>query len=129
MWGDVENAVAMWLRSQLGDGVRVVNELPTTLEKSLPLVQVQLLPGGGDDDRDDQAVVDVDTFAATRTAMWTVAERVRTAMLAAPGNVSGGVRIDRVTTDVRPGCVPYGNPALRRAVATYRLTSRAQAPA
>lgn len=128
-WGDIEQAAAVWLRSR-HSGVRVVNELPATLDKTLPLVQVQVTPGGGDDGGTSEAcLIDVDTFAATRTAMWDLSRDVRTSMLALAGQYIGGLAIDTVSTEARPAPVDYGNPAVRRAVATYRLTSRAQAPA
>jgi hypothetical protein len=127
-WGDIEQATAVWLRSRHA-GVRVANELPADLEKKLPLVQVQVTPGGGEDGTTGVTLVDVETFAGTRTAMWDLARTVHTSMLALAGQYVGDLVIDSVSTDSRPAPVDYGNPALRRAVATYRLTSRAQAPA
>ncbi|RLL68135.1 hypothetical protein [Streptomyces sp. Z26] len=128
-WGDVELAVAVWLRSR-HPGVRVVNELPSKLEEKLPLLQVQVAPGGGDGGEvTESCLIDLDAFAADRTAMWTLARQARTSMLALAGRHVGGLVIDTATTEVRPAHVDYGNPLLRRAVATYRLTSRAQAPA
>ena len=127
-WGDVEQAVAVWLRGR-HTGVRVANELPTELEKKLPLVQVQVTPGGGEEGTTGVTLLDVETFAGTRTAMWDLARAVHTSMLALAGQRAGGLVVDSVSTDSRPAHVDYGNPALRRAVATYRLTSRAQAPA
>ena len=127
-WGDIEEAVAVWLRSRHA-GVRVTNELPADLEKKLPLVQVQVTPGGGEDGTTGVTLMDVETFAATRVAMWDLARTVHTSMLALAGQYVGALVIDSVSTDSRPAPVDYGNPALRRAVATYRLTSRAQAPA
>lgn len=130
-WGDIEYAAMLIIRAALPPAARVVNELPADLEKKLPLVQVQILPGGGDDRVTDTALVDVDTFAATRTAMWDLAREVRAALLAASGQHVPGARvvIDTVDTSSRPAPVPYGTPAIHRAVATYALTSRAQAPA
>lgn len=128
MWPDIELAVMLGLRPQLS-GVRVTDELPPQLETKLPLVLVQLVPGGGDNRIEDEAILDVAAFAADRAAMWALAERARTAMLRLNGSYAGGLRIDTVDTESRPGEVPYGNVAVRRAIATYRLTSRAQAPA
>lgn len=128
-WGDVEQAVTLWLRSRHPTPVRVVQELPADLEKKLPLLQVQVTPGGGEVGTTGITLIDLDTFAATRGAMWDLANRARTSMLALAGQHVGGLVIDTVATDVRPAPVDYGSPALRRAVATYRLTSRAQAPA
>lgn len=129
-WGDIEYAAMLVLRAGL-PSVRVVNELPTNLETQLPLVQVQILPGGGDDQVTDTALVDVDCFAGTRTNMWDLARKARAVLLAASGQHIPGARvvIDSVETSSRPAPVSYGNPAIRRAVATYALTSRAQAPA
>jgi hypothetical protein len=127
-WGDLEQAVSLWLRSR-HPGVRVVQELPVDLETKLPLLQVQVTPGGGEDGTTGVTLLDVDAFASTRAGMWTLANTARTSMLALAGQYAGGLVIDSVSTDVRPAPVAYGNPALRRAVATYRLTSRAQAPA
>ncbi|MFH9011231.1 hypothetical protein ACH4C6_07625 [Streptomyces sp. NPDC017943] len=127
-WGDIEQATAVWLRSR-HTGVRITNELPADLDKKLPLVQVQVTPGGGEEGTSAVTLIDVETFAGTRTAMWDLARRVHTSMLALAGQYVGALVIDSVSTDSRPAPVDYGNPALRRAVATYRLTSRAQAPA
>ncbi|MEY2249318.1 hypothetical protein AB8A21_41475 [Streptomyces sp. BF23-18] len=127
-WGDVERAVDLWLRAR-HTGVRVVNELPADLEKQLPLVQVQVTPGGGEDGTTGVTLLDVESFGVNRTAMWDLARAVHTSMLALSGRHSGGLVIDAVSSDARPAPVDYGNPAVRRAVATYRLTSRAQAPA
>jgi hypothetical protein len=129
MWGDIEYAVVQWLKAQLPPGVRLVNELPSDLAGSVPLVQVQVVPGGGGDRITDTVMIDVDSFAATRTLMWDLAEDVRTAMLAANGRAAAGIRFDTVDTESRPGYSSYANTAVRRAVATYRLTCRAQAPA
>jgi hypothetical protein len=120
----------VWLRSRLS-GVRVTDELPDKLESRLPLVWVRVVPGGGDDRVTDSATLDIQCFAADRAAMWQLAERTRAALLDAEGQYvpETSTVIDTVDTEQRPGEVPYGNPALRRAVATYVLTSRAQAPA
>ncbi|MEU9199018.1 hypothetical protein [Streptomyces sp. NPDC048332] len=128
MWADIELAVMTGLRPHL-PGVRVADELPDQLETRLPLDWVQVA-GGADDQVTDTATVDVHSFAATRAAAWDLAERTRTAMhaLAATHNPGQKVVIDDVTTAERPVLVPYGNPALRRAVATYTVSTRERAP-
>ncbi|MEV7959302.1 hypothetical protein ACIO6T_41410 [Streptomyces sp. NPDC087532] len=127
MWADTELAVITGLRPHL-PGVRVTDELPDQLEKFLPLVQVRVV-GGGDDEVTDTATVDVQAFASTRARMWELAEQARTAMhaLAATHVPGQAAVIDTVTTAARPAEVPYGNPALRRAVATYTVATRVRA--
>ncbi|MYR37047.1 hypothetical protein GTX14_09865 [Streptomyces sp. SID4944] len=124
MWADVELLVMTGLRPLL-PGVRVVDELPDKLETRVPLVQV-LVVGGADDRVTDTATVDVVAFAATRAAVWALAEQTRVAMhtLAATHQPAQKAVIDDVTTAQRPTVVPYGNPAVRRAIATYALSAR-----
>ncbi|MER7696165.1 hypothetical protein [Streptomyces sp. NPDC096095] len=127
LWADVELLVMTGLRPLL-PGVRVVDELPDRLETRVPLVSV-LVVGGGDDEITDTATVDVAAFAATRAAAWALAEQTRRAMhaLAATHNAGQKVVIDDVSTQERPAVVPYGNPAVRRAVATYAVSTRTRA--
>ncbi|MFJ8883606.1 hypothetical protein ACIRJR_09350 [Streptomyces sp. NPDC102402] len=127
MWADIELAVMTGIRPHL-PGVKVADELPDKLETRLPLVWVQVA-GGGDDRVTDTATVDVHSFAATRAATWDLAEQTRKAMhaLAATHNPGQKAVIDDVTTQQRPALVPYGNPALRRAVATYTVSMRERA--
>lgn len=121
---DIEYAATLWLRAR-HPGVKVVNELPSTLETTLPLLFVAHVPGGGDDGVSGEAALDVQAFAATRTAMWTLAEAAHESMRAMRGQHAGGLAVDDVVTDALPGFVPYNNPAVRRTVASYRLTRRA----
>ncbi|MEL3944876.1 hypothetical protein [Streptomyces sp. LNU-CPARS28] len=121
---DIEYAATLWLRAR-HTGVKVVNELPSTLEQVVPLLFVAHVPGGGDDGISGEAALDVQAFAATRTAMWSLAEAAHESMLAMRGRYAGGLAIDDVETDTLPGFVTYNNPAVRRTVASYRLTRRA----
>ncbi|MFH9692636.1 hypothetical protein ACH4L3_05430 [Streptomyces globisporus] len=127
LWADVELLVMTGLRPLL-PGVRVVDELPDRLEDRVPLVSV-LVVGGGDDRITDATTVDVVAFAKTRAETWALAEQTRRAMhsLAATHNPGQKAVIDDVTTSQRPAIVPYGNPAVRRAVATYTVSARARA--
>jgi hypothetical protein len=123
MWPDIEVAVMKGMRAHLA-GVRVTAEIPATVETLVPVVVVQVA-GGADAHTSDTATIDVEAFAADRAAMWQLAERARSAVHALAAAVAGGVVIDTVDTLQRPVPVPYGNPAVRRAIATYTLTTRA----
>jgi hypothetical protein len=127
MWPDVELAVIKAVRERLG-GPRVTDEVPARVETLGAVVVVQVA-GGADDRITDTVTVDVAAFAADRTAMWQLAERVRQAVHALAATMAGGVVIDTVDTEQRPVEVPYGNPGVRRAIATYRLTTRARTDA
>lgn len=132
MWPDAELAVTAYLTSQLGLGVRVCNELPADLAGEVPLIAVRRVTGGGDDRVDDDAVIDVECFAADRGGAWDLTTQMRTAMHRLGGRyvplpTGGGVVVDVADTDNGPGEIPYANPAVRRTVTTYRLTCRAQA--
>lgn len=127
VWPDMELAVMAGMRARLA-GVRVTVEVPPKVETVLPVVVVQVA-GGADSHTSDTVTVDVEAFAADRAAMWQLAERARTAVHTLAAAVAGGVVIDSVTTVQRPVPVPYGNPAVRRAIATYTLTTRASSNA
>ncbi|MCX4661500.1 hypothetical protein [Streptomyces uncialis] len=122
-WPDIELVVMQGLRPLL-PGVRIADEVPPRVETLLPVVTVQAAPGGGYDRITGTAALDVSAMAATRGAMWTLARRVRAALHTLPGTGPGGHRIDTVTGDW-PVEIPYGNPGLRRAIATYAVTLRA----
>lgn len=121
-FADVELVVRTALAAAL-PGVRVVSVLPSTLVP--PVVRVARGPGG-DDRVHDMPAVDIDCFAATRSAMWILAEDVRQAMLDLRNSAAGGSLIDSVTTRSGPMFLPYGNPDVQRAVAVYGLTLRIQ---
>ncbi|MFF2651471.1 hypothetical protein [Streptomyces sp. NPDC058045] len=124
MWPDMELAVITGVRAELG-GPRVTDEVPPRVETLVPVVVVQVA-GGADSHTSDTVTLDVAVFAADRAAMWQLAERARHAVHALAATMAGGVVIDTVDTVQRPVEIPYGNPAIRRAVATYTLTTRAR---
>lgn len=127
VWPDMEVAVMTGMRARL-TGVRVTAEVPPKVETVLPVVVVQVA-GGADTHTSDTVTVDVEAFAADRASMWQLAERARRAVHALAAAVAGTVVIDTVDTVQRPVPVPYGNPAVRRAIATYTLTTRASTDA
>ncbi|MDX2863214.1 hypothetical protein [Streptomyces scabiei] len=123
MWPDIELAVMKGMRTHL-TGVRVTDEVPPKVETLGPVSGKCLHVDGG-------GVAGVAVGAARhlhdddRAAMWQLAERARQAVHALAASVAGDVVIDTVDTVQRPVPVPYGNPAVRRAIATYTLTTRA----
>jgi hypothetical protein len=121
MWPNAERTIRAYLATQLPG--RVVNELPGQFEDQLPVTRVTLGPGT-DDGVTDAPLVDVESFGADRAAMWTLAEQARQALHALAGHAHDGVLVDSVTTATRPSYVDYGNPKVRRAVASYRVTLR-----
>lgn len=127
-WPDSEVAVINWLAAWLPKGMEVRAEAsPNSLKP--PFVLVRRIPGGEHDGVSETAIVDVDVFGANRAAMWTLARQVQAAMLALSAHTAKTGLIDEVQVESNFGHVDYGNPNLRRAVATFRLTTRPQATA
>lgn len=123
-WPNIEVAVIQWLLTHLSGSVEVRPEADSELAP--PYVLVQRVPGGTNDGLNDHATVDVDVFGHDRSEMWGLAEQVHAAMLKLAAEAPRGEFIDHVSTDMNFGLIGYGNPKLRRAVATYRITSRPQ---
>lgn len=120
-WPDVEKVATTYLRGLIAG--RVVTRLPSDLEAVLPVTRVTRGPGS-DDGITDGPLLDVESFAADRGAMWTLAEETRQALHALAGQAVDGVLVDSVTTATGPVRVDYENPAVERAVASYRLALR-----
>ncbi|NML55402.1 hypothetical protein HHL19_16660 [Streptomyces sp. R302] len=121
VWPDLEVELVAYLTARRA--VRVLTELPANLGDILPVVQVQRLPGGGDDGfRLDRALVGVDVYAATRGDASTLAELVRDDLINhLPGTATARAVFGRVATVSAPSWRPYENPGLRRSGATYEV--------
>jgi hypothetical protein len=120
-WADVELTVITHLRAVTG--ARVVSRLPANLTDVMPVVRVTRGPGT-DDGVTDAPLVDVEVFAGNVDTMWPLAEDVREAMHDLRGRAIDGALIDNVTTATAPVHLDYENPAVQRAVASYRLAQR-----
>jgi hypothetical protein len=120
---DVELEVMVWLRAHLGEDVVVRDELDNNLLDELPTVQVQRLPGGGDDGiRLDRALVDVDVYAATRADAISLSATIRGLLLGGlRGSSTAQAVFGRVATVSAPGVRPYENTGLRRVGATNEI--------
>lgn len=124
VWPDVERVLLGWLRPQLA-GVRVLTDLPGDLEQQLPVVQIVRVGGGRDFSyRLDQARVDIDCYAATRSAAAALAGQVRTLAGTLPNTETGGAVVTRVLEETGPSWRPEANPNLRRFGLTLRVVLR-----
>lgn len=124
---EAESAVVLWLTARFPTsdwGTRT----PSNLTESLPFGFVERIGGGDDVITIDRAVIDVETFAATRTDARTFAEAVRDAMrFELPGqtvtdHVGTTGAVGLVRTSSAPIYVPYGNSDAWRFSATYAVT-------
>lgn len=120
---DVETLLIGWLQAQLGGGVVVRDELDNRLASELPTVQVERVPAGDDDGlRLDRALMDVNVYAATRSAAAALSAQIRGLLLTVlRGSTTGGGVVTSVSTITAPGWRPYENTVLRRYGATYEL--------
>ena len=119
---DVENLLIGWLRSRFPEAV-VRDELDNNLMNELPTIQVEQLPGGGDDGfRLTRALVDVDVYAATKAEAVALAQEVRGRLARElRGSSTDTTVIGLVSVESLPARRPYENTGLRRVGATYSI--------
>lgn len=120
-WPDIQKLAVAHLSTALG--VRVATRTPDDLETAMPMVRVRRGPGT-DDGITDSPLLDVEAFAATEQAAWDLAEDARQAVHDLDGRSVDGALVDDVTTAAAPVAVDWGNPAVHRFVASYRLDLR-----
>lgn len=114
------------LRVLLADLGETGTFTPIDLRDRMPFLLVYRF-AGADDRVTDTARVGIDVFTGTYTAGEFLAEQVRQRVIAAPHRIqtdTGVVVIDDAITDSAPVEVPYGDSAIRRWVASYRVTYR-----
>lgn len=118
---DVELLLTTWIHATRG--VKCVTELPSNLADVLPVVQVQRIAGADVELTLDQAVVDIDVYAADRASARLLADQVRHDMrLNLHGYTGGGGVVALVEVASGPHWLPYDNTNLRRYQASYRVT-------
>lgn len=130
---DLVRAVRDHLAARLG-GVRVVTRLPDAhrLDEQLEQGPVVLLTrgvGGGYRKGERRVMFDVDVLSSDEEQLWEVTDQAWQAMDAMTAQFIGGVLVDEMRVhnspgQVGPGQVGHENPAVKRAFATYRLTTR-----
>lgn len=116
---DVQRVLVAELEALAGDGHTAI-ETPADLAERLPFVRV-LRSGGYSDRIADHAVVDIDVFAASYTAVELLAEQIRQHLVGPPPPVGA---LDRVEVEVAPRELPWGDGTVRRFGATYRTHAR-----
>ena len=120
---DVESAIVVWLTGQLGASIRVVTELPSTLETSVPLVEVGRIGGGDRVLTLDAARVDLTCWGSTRDGARKLSYRVRDLMRNhLPQSLVDGGHVSAVTDGGGPFWLAYDNTKVRRFVVTYGIT-------
>lgn len=120
LYQDTEAALVTWVKTI--EGVAAAGNATTdALSSSLTFVRVMRI-GGQDNGITDAAMVDIDVFAATRSAAWAVAERIRAGLR--PRTRAGAAIIDSVRTSVSPRQLPWSNDNIKRYSATYGITLR-----
>ncbi|MFD5468898.1 hypothetical protein [Streptomyces sp. NPDC127105] len=96
---------------------------PPGLEKHVPFTRIRRI-GGGDDQRTDTALVEVETAAGTRAQAWQVARQVQQRLISGPIHVAGVGVMDRAQTEIGLRGVLHENPAVRCVLATYSVSAR-----
>lgn len=120
---DEEKLVVAWLRSQLPTAYGVRTDLPIPLDPALPLVQVTRSGGSADTEETVYGRVDLENFAATRSAMWALTEATHNAMDRLGGSEVNGQPIDVVVATLKPNFLAW-SPTVPRSIATYELQYR-----
>lgn len=101
----------------------VRDETDNNLLAELPTIQIQQVPGGGDDGlKLSRPIVDIDVYAATRADAITLAAAVHDWVTKElRGSASSTAVIGRTKGLTLPAPRPYENTGLRRVGATYEI--------
>jgi hypothetical protein len=101
----------------------VRDELDNRLLGELPTIQIEQIPGGGDDGlRLARLIVDINVYAATRTDAINLAREVHDWVTGELRGSSGdSIAIGRTGCLSLPAIRPYENTSLRRVGATYEI--------
>lgn len=124
-WPDVERLAVAYLSERLG--VRVSTKVPNNLTSVLPMVRI-IRGAGSDDGITDSPLLDVEAFAGDQPAASALAEDAREALHDLAGRAVNGDLVDTVATATGPVRLDWGNPAVERYVASYRLGLRRKRP-
>lgn len=123
---DVVSALLDWLEAtfpELAGGGHTGIETPEDLQAQFPFARVVMVTGA-DDRITDFGTYDVDVFTATRRESFSLAERIRAALIGYPHRV-GDVVLDYVYTESKPRLLEWDEEvSTRRFGATYQVSAR-----
>jgi hypothetical protein len=119
---DIEAALIAAATPRFPNAV-VRDELDNQLLEELPTIQFEQIPGGEDDGlRLARALVDVNVYAATRAAAFSLANEVHAWLTGElRGTTTEMAVFGRISPVTLPAAQPYENTALRRVGATYQI--------
>lgn len=117
---DIEKALAELLEPYVADADHIGNQTPAVFDSLFIRVNRY---GGGDNFLTDQAAVDVEFFAPTRSVAVDAARDVHTFLIGGPHQTTQGL-IDLVRTSVGPSERPWSNTKVRRIGASYTVSAR-----
>lgn len=128
-WPDVALVAVQWLKQSLPDArvlTKTGTDLATLVTGTPGVVQVLRVPGGSNDAIEEISTIDVYSFAASEDAAFLLARRSNAAMFNLSGARTAAGAVDWVTCTSSIGLVPYNNPLIERAIATYEVSTRVQ---
>jgi hypothetical protein len=119
---DIELELITRAAARFPDAV-VRDELDNSLLTELPTIQVEQIPGGGDDGlRLSRPILDINVYAATRADAIALMGQVHDWLTReVRGTTSATTVIGRTGCLSLPAIRPYENTALRRAGGTYEV--------
>lgn len=119
---DIELELITRCTARFPDAV-VRDELDNNLLAELPTIQIQQIPGGGDDGLLlSRPIVDINTYGATRGEAIALARDVHAWVTSElRGSAGGTLVIGRTGCLSLPAERPYDNTALRRVGGTYEF--------
>ncbi|MEV0830896.1 MULTISPECIES: hypothetical protein [Streptosporangiaceae] len=118
---DIEAVLVAWLEENV-EGASASTETPSDLDDNLPWLLVHRISGPYDGYRVDRPSVDIATFHTDGPAALNLARQVQALLhneLA--GSTYQQAVINKVKTNTGPHRVPYDNPNMRRAEASYEF--------
>lgn len=125
IYGDVEAAVLRWIRNRTeADGITFGTETPADLDKRLPFVTVERIPGGVRTKVTDDARVDIESRGRTREEAHDAIQIVLALLEIMYQYGHEGMIIYRADIETGPGWLPDPVTNQPRWIATVSIRNR-----